>query len=650
MRRLHIHHDLRHSPQRRRKSMPTRHSIDRLRTAASARTHAAVVLTAAMVLVFVATFATTAVAQAPDSAGDLTLVDEIPDRSTASGGHTIHDDDVAIRRIFGSGDSSRFEAGAEAYLRLITARDLSESETTVVLRHLRSALDVMPLDQQPEEELNRQSLGRVGDKVALWWRRQDPFPSTLRNERLEEHLSRWAFALDEFPNTSDEDVRGFDDRGRIYLRFGSPGKQIRLRIDRSRHAHGFSNSLIIPELPESEMWVYRHVHDEAYYFFARDTRRAPFRITHPSETIPSRLSAGLDYRNRRGRHKADVLLLVMEEVYGQLALAHPIFGSIYDEVVRFRISTHSDVRPSSFARSALAAASTVETESAGRRGDIVPASFSNTKGMTEDLPLETRWARFLEPDGSTRTEIYWSLDRDALGPSGRLQRTLVDQGHTPTDRYLVAVSVAQQSPDYQTRDVHTKHYMVESALENAVQAQVFTVRGDTGQYNLAAEWSQHWTLETDEGQIREGAMLKLETIKLDSLEALHSRGEELEMSDLKPVFPTNPDAPYPLQRMDRSSPPNLYFELYNLHYGPDDQTKYTIEYEVRRATEEGRASEATSTRARTTFSGSDRIAREQIGLDLSEWREAGEVQITVRATDEVTSEQVTRSVTFALDP
>ena len=573
---------------------------------------------------------------------------------------TIPHDDALVREVFGSGDSSRFEEGAETYLRLLVTKPVTKSEEEILLRHIGPAVEVMPRQDRPDRVHPDTPLASVGELVALWWRRQDPFPSSRRNERLEEHLSRWAFALDAF--STDRDDWGFDDRGTIYIRFGSPGKHLSIRLDETRRAYAFANSLVLPDLPDSEMWVYRHVHDEAYYFFSRDTRRSGFRLAHPSETIPSTLSAGMDYRNQRGRQKSTVLLHLMEEVYAQLALAHPIFGSTYDEVVRFRLPTRSSMRPDQFARSTLAAASSSEIESAVRRNEIVPASFSETTGLTEALPIESRWARFLEPDGSTRTEIYWSVDSARLDPSRRLKRMLIGQGHSPTDRYLLAASVTRQTPDYRPREVQTRHYMIDATPEptpepttepmsrstRSRKAQTFVVRGDTSLYNVAAEWSQHWTIEADGGHLGEGAMLKLATLQLDSLRALNGREGRLEMSDLKAVFPSSPEIPYPFEKIEPSNPPDLYFELYHLNYGPDDQTRYTIEYEVTRPSDSARAEAGTSTAARTTSTGGERVARERIGLDLETLRDADAIRITVRATDEIGAESIEKSIQFSI--
>jgi hypothetical protein len=336
----------------------------------------------------------------------------------------------------------------------------------------------------------------------------------------------------------------------------------------------------------------------------------------------------------------------MEEVYAPLALAHPIFGSTFDAVAGFRgLPLSSQHRPELFARSTLATASSIETESAGRRQDEVPASYSNTRGMTEELPLNARLARFLEPDGTTRTEIYWSLDTSQLEPSRRLVKTLTENGFKESDAYLLATSVARQTPEYQNRAVETKHYLLQPTSEKSLRVQSYVVRGDTGLYNVAVQWTQHWSERMEDGTLGEGALLKMSIARFDTLQALHGGGELLEMSDLKPVDPDR-DTPFPYRHLNRLAPPDLVFELYNLHFGSDDRTHYSIEYEVLR----GDDKRASSTSARTSNSGSERNARERIALDLSDVTERGPIRITLRVTDDVTKEQIARSIGFVIDP
>jgi len=94
----------------------------------------------------------------------------------------------------------------------------------------------------------------------------------------------------------------------------------------------------------------------------------------------------------------------------------------------------------------------------------------------------------------------------------------------------------------------------------------------------------------------------------------------------------------------------LYFEVYHLTYDADDQTRYTVEYEMTRRTDGGLLRKGNEDRisAATEYAGDSRTARETILLDLSELDAAGELDVTVRVTDEVTGRQVERTLPFTL--
>lgn len=554
--------------------------------------------------------------------------------------------DALIRDVFSTEDTSRYGLAADLYLRRLAEPGRSTAELETFSEYVRGAFLVMPKEERPPVRLNTDSeyddLQRAGAHVATWWRRQDPFPATRRNERVEEHLARVAYASKTFSRTGDE--TGYDVRGEIFIRLGPPGSRQQVRLNEAVRTFDLVSTSSIPELSENELWLYRHIHDEAYYFFMRDSGRSGYRLSRPSDLIPRRLREGINSQTERGRERADMLLLVMEEVYAQLALSHPIFGSTHDRIVRFRgLPPASGERPNHAARSTLAAANNIETESAGRRDDIVPAGYSQMLELIDELNVASRWARFMDPDGTTRTEIYWSVDPAALPPSRQLEGRLTDAGFTATDEYLLAASVARYTADYHFRDVQTKHFQVQPG-EKGLPVQSVTLQGDTTMYSVAIQWADHWALPTADGGIAEGAMLKLSTARIDSLRALESDGARLEMSDLKPVHASG-DIPFPFRRLNRANPPELVFEIYNLHFGPDDRTRYTVEYEVARKV--GRR--ASTTRARTSSSSADRRVEERIALDLTEWKDDGSIRITVSITDDVTKEHVARSIEFELD-
>ena len=77
---------------------------------------------------------------------------------------------------------------------------------------------------QPEEQRIFQALspdGRASFR-RRYWNQRDPTPGTERNERYEEHLRRVEYARTMF---SWPNVRGFDDRGEIYVRYGEPDER-----------------------------------------------------------------------------------------------------------------------------------------------------------------------------------------------------------------------------------------------------------------------------------------------------------------------------------------------------------------------------------------------------------------------------------------
>ncbi len=552
--------------------------------------------------------------------------------------------DYLIRTIFSTEDTAHYARGAALYLMRLAEPGHTADDRRTFLEYFRTAAMVMPELERPAALTDRneyEDLKVAGQSVANWWRRQDPFPATPRNERVEEHLARVGYAAEQF-RPSDGD--GIDVRGEVFVRLGPPALRKSIRLNESVRVFDLASTSPVPELADNELWVYRHVHDEAYYFFMRDSRLADFREAHPSELIPSRLREGIDARTDRGRERASALLLVMEEVYAQLALAHPIFGSTHDRIAHFRgrPPTHTE-RPNHVARSTLAAATSIETESAGRRSAVVPSGYSQLHELIEELPVESRWARFLEPDGSTRTEIYWSVDPQALQPSRHLVRTLTNAGFTESDEYLLAASVTRYAPNYEFRDVDAKYYRVRPRADR-LPVQTFTVRGDTGAYSLAMQWAEHWLLTTPDGAMGEGAVLKLATARTDTLRALRGDGLSLEMSDLKPVYRAR-DVPFPFLRLHRADPPDLVFEIYNLNFDSDDRAHYSIEYEVAREA----ARRTTATRSRTSATTSGRNADERIALDLSDWTDDGTIRVTVRVTDEVTQQSTSRSISFESD-
>ncbi len=571
----------------------------------------------------------------------------------------IREADAFIRHVFEETQFIRYDTATQLYLWLLEQVDqpLAVEEQAILRKHLLMLSMIMPASEQAEtglaNALTRERFDALppglGARLSLWWRRQDPLPGTTQNERIEEHLTRVAFASHKYQR--DDDERGFDDRGEIYIRLGKPSrsKSIELR------AAALLTDPLVSKLPENEFWVYKHINYDAHYVFLRKSKKKPYALSHATELIPDNL--------RNGRRKTPLLLNVMEEVYAQLALEHGYFGKHYDEVADYlTLPPHNARPPHVFAARAIQLALEDDSQHEYTRSQSVPASYTATRNETENLTVPMRWARFLNADGTTRTEFYWSLEPQSLKPSRRHARRLKRQGHAPSEKYLISVAVAQRTAGYHHRALNKKHYLIPVDTRETLPTKTFVVQGDTATYHLAMQWDQQWTRDNNEkpGTLAPGAMLKVGTHAVDSVQALNSQGNRLEMSDLKPLL-LGPDdaletaAPYPYERLTPEMPLALYFELYHLAFGSDDQTHYAIEYTIAQKQKGGllpfqRSRDGQRVGARSSYTGTSRTAREFIMLDLSMWQDKGEIEITLQATDETTGQQITRTIPFVFDP
>lgn len=553
----------------------------------------------------------------------------------AQGTQAIQAANALIERVFSDVQGEAFGEAAEAYLSMLagTDRSLTPEDLEVVRYHLRLVGMVMPApDRQRiglEDFLRDEDMKPpLGPSLVAWWRRQDPLPATEANERLEEHLFRVAYARRNYG--SKEDPRGFDDRGEIYLRFGSAPRTTAVRL---------KTPLLMLQprawrIPDSELWTYPDVHDDAHFLFVRNSRRQPYRLGISTDLIPTNL--------RSGGRRTGLLLHVMEEVYGQLALGHPHYGGAYDEIANYR-ALPSTMPAYLLAQRVLNQSTMDDGAHAAARLHSVPASRTTVAQEAEGLDVSYRWARFRCSSGTTCIELYWGLGPDALSLRRRHLRRLRREGHLRSSDYLLSAALVKRDSSFLYSSAEQRHYLVSADQEDVPPVQTLSVSTDYELVNLAAQWELQFTTEGTEAAMFPGTTVKLHVARLDSAYALHT-SEALEMSDIRPLRFTDPDRPesgnpYPYRELTPSLPLALYFEVYNLTYGADDLTRYTVSYSIESAGEEVRT-------ATTSYTGEARTAREFVVLDPGSISRRGTVTITVRVADDIVGRAVERSVEF----
>ena len=598
----------------------------------------------------------------------------------------LHLADTFIRAVFGERRGAYYVPAADAYRELLRhASGSLSAEASALLRphleamalllsdSLRQALSLAPLLKPREDEdaeLPPLHLPEdAGRTLVSWWRGHDPVPSTDANERLEQHLTRAVYAREHFTWHGR-----FDDRGKVYVRLGPPYKTTSVDFNdprfrrkvRWRHptwtAFGFRDNVF---------WIYPQI-DYATHFLFVEHEHGRYLLGTPGDLLPSTLSYGF-VPSARGDRKGAAYVRTMALIYRQLALYHMDYSSLYNKAASYaglldmREFTGRPLgpwhqRPSTVAQRVQTQTKTNAYHIARRRRQATPRSYGEPPEHAAALTAESvRLARFLEPDGATRTEVYWSLPTDVLAPSEERLKHLGLESGDLSGRYLLLVSLTQQTARYRTRRATRWRRLVDVPHPGAVLApQTLVTRGDTGRYHLALQWDAYLVYENEgpDGRIRIGPHLKTDTFRADSLKALPSAAGRLVMSDLKPLLaPDDLTAldearPYPFRRIVLGMPLALYFEIYHLTFGADDRTHYTVAYEIFRRSEQGllerlfTGDDTQRTTTQTSTTGRSRRTEEYILLDLSEEVQPGVLVVTVRVTDEVTGQSTERSIRF----
>ena len=590
----------------------------------------------------------------------------------------IQSADAYIGNVYGVRRADRYEEAQQLYLLLLAAygTPLTEGEAAVLERHVAQAELVVP---------ERERASRRGAALARWWSEQDPLPATPVNERLSEHLERVAFAEQQYAHRG---ATGFDDRGAVYVRLGAPTIQdavdfytprIVQKINDLRRSMG-NNLLISPgDFADNEFWLYDGS-EPYYYLFVRKSRG--FQIGETKDLIPLHLQGGVEQDTGRGGAKADILLEAFLAIYEQLAPYHLDFGMRYNRVDEYlgrvdevkvayeqdfggEIFYSADKRsdnsaflqqegvvfsgidsPDIAVRRAIAEARREDEVARFRRDERVPPHVSQVLDALVQIPVAVRAARFLEPDGTTRTEVYWALNGDDGRDLDAFRQALFVDIHA---RHLGPGGEAR----YAQRLVIPDRLPGRAGVVAPQQGLVVPATG--GRYGLHLQWD----LCTEDAAAVEGrACFRTAVARLDSLSALTSVPGRLEMSDLVPVLdgpglyeePAT-STPYPFGTLTPQTQLALLFEVYGLSYGADDETAFTIAYEVRKK-REGRflARDRTETAAvEIPTTSPTTTSREVLALDPANWAGADEVVIEVTVTDEATGRSVMRSLTFRVE-
>lgn len=563
---------------------------------------------------------------------------------------------------------------------------LSGAEEAIMRRHaaqlaliapdtISSRLSAFASGERPSEEVT------VGPLVRGWLQSQDPVLATERNERVVEHLSRVRRAEEKYPWLGRPS--GLDDRGATLVRYGRPARTESVMYEQSPHytvGHGvqtiripsvreavWASDLNAASFPvENEAWIYSDLDPPRHYLFVRSSKKGhPYLEGTARDLFPVSIRRPPTRSLRPGAMQEwKIHFALYADIYRQLMPADQRYAARYTRLRSY--NPISDPPPRIYMGIQMA-----HNENSNRQiqreQERVPKQQSQILSTHSSMPLAVRTARFLEEDGTSRTEVYWGAHTDSISPSTEWRDGARALGHTPSGDFEVTTSGALRDSSLQALDHRTTLDTIsagEIGNRKRLPTRALVLDGDQGPKELQLEWIQR-SVGTDGSE----GPISFVTRKKRTLPALSSEPSAIEVSDVVPLRVPQQGRPLPgsvseaRQRVipykvvSRERPIALGFQIYRLTFGADDRTRYTVEYDV--STQELREgffgwlgqTEGARTSTSSTYSGTSRRTTEYILLELSDsfdLPDRAEVEITVRVTDEVSGQTADRSISLTL--
>lgn len=449
-----------------------------------------------------------------------------------------------------------------------------------------------------------------GSFIKRFWRKRNPTPGTLANERLHEHYRRLKFAQQAFHIPYKP---YYDDRGKIYLRYGKP---------QSRYVSPSYNT----NIKNNESWSYEDMQQDLVFDFVDNGG-----IFREADDLSEAAGTGTSLGGRYA---------VAANLYAERADLSPLYSRI---AMSASVTNESDlisrVSEVSAARHSAEAAATRERYSYNYKAHPLNFSFN--------------WAGFRHEGENTRQEIYFGITASQLGFRVQQNKSLISN-------LECAVVVEDSVYDEVLKNTWSQQIVAEDTakIRGAYPLLQRNILLTPGNYNLTLQVANP-----------EGQSLGLYKVPL----YIRSfAGDELMLSDIQLAFSVTPaDAngsdfvkhnlkvqPYPMDSLERSRPIYLYYEIYNLSTDAENRNDYRVEYEARVLRQDrgffksiasifgGGKKRGVSSSHKQQDAGN--TAHEYIALDLTNMPKSV-AEISISVTDERTGRTVKTSRTLTLE-
>ncbi len=456
-------------------------------------------------------------------------------------------------------------------------------------------LSMRPLCEKSDvEQFENLPIAEKGVFIRRFGRQRNPTPGEAANPRLREHYRRLKFARANFPMPIKP---YYDDRGKVYLRYGQPEQR-------------YVSPLYQGNIKSNESWSYENLQKDLAFDFVEQGG-----IFREVDDLSQAASPGTSFANR---------YFIAANLYADRSDLSQIYGRL------------SMLR--SFDTSELAS----------RFGELSAAKHGAQKLATPEkyahdyharpLDFDADWAAFRSGNGQTVVEFYFGVSGHRLGYE-------LDDDNKPRAQLEGAIVLEDSLYEEVPPGAHAwsqKFSAADSgALRQSYPVLQHAVEITPGDYRVTLQ------LRHPEGNGLGIYRLPCDVRSFD--------GDELLLSDIQIASSVQPAesgngfikhqlsvTPYPKKFLHRSVPIYLYYEIYNLSVDSDNRHDYRVEYEARVLRQDrsffkslaaifgGGKKRGVSTAH--TQQGSGREAHEYVALDLGNLPK-GDIEISLRVTD-----------------
>lgn len=433
-------------------------------------------------------------------------------------------------------------ATAAFYKKLEVLNHSTINQGKSLVRLHADIIDIMD-EKEKEQWKNLQTPEEKIRFVKRFWISHDVTPATLVNERLNEHYTRLLYARAHF---SWPNLRGYDDRGRIYIQYGPPDNWI----------DDASNAGALPVLS----WVYfRHGPSISFDFLDKGlgyelTTDLTKAIVSPG--IISYVSAAEKLVTRRASASPEYMRLNNE--------LNPIF-----EILRIAPG-RLQADPLNY-RNKVERAFDNYTVDIYKRQAVLPKTTSEVSVGQEELTCALNLAQFKGENG----------EPDLLAMYGFRISDLKNKSDTTCVKIIATVRDT-------ALNIRTSHDTVYTVFQNQQPPSEDFIAATT--YRLP-QGKYYFLLEADNSSGRQHGMrdfsFRLSDYPKGELHlssAIFAKAVYLGDSTTFPLQAIRRHhlaiTPYPFPALNRHVPLFVYFEIYDLQRDTNGETFYQIEYEV----------------------------------------------------------------------